>query len=52
VQVCNSSTRETETGGSQVQGQPELHSEFKDSLDYTVKSCPKNLGKKERERKE
>jgi hypothetical protein len=31
---CNLSTQEAEAGGSGVQGQPQLHSEFEDGLEY------------------
>jgi hypothetical protein len=34
AQVCNPRNWEAEAGGSQVQGQPELHSEFQAKLDY------------------
>lgn len=32
--TCNLSTGKPEAGGSQVQSQPELHSEFEASLDF------------------
>lgn len=32
--VYSPSTQETEAGGSEVQGKPELHSKFKTSLGY------------------
>lgn len=34
VHACNSNTQEVEGGGSEVQGHPQLHSEFKASLGY------------------
>jgi hypothetical protein len=36
VHACNSTTWESESGGSQVQVQSELHSKFKASLGYIV----------------
>jgi hypothetical protein len=35
------SSQEVEVGGSKVQGQPGLHSEFQGSLGYIVRSCLK-----------
>ena len=35
AQSCNPNTREVEAGGSEVQGQPQLHTESDASLDYT-----------------
>lgn len=35
--ACSPGTQEAEGGGSQVGGQPELCSEFKTSLNYTVR---------------
>jgi hypothetical protein len=37
VHTCNPSTKETKVGRSQVQGQPELHSEFKYMLGYRAR---------------
>jgi hypothetical protein len=37
--ACNSDTQVAESGGLQVQGQPVFHSEFEDSLCYTVRPC-------------
>jgi hypothetical protein len=37
VHPCNTSIWEDKTGGSQFQGQFELNSEFKVSLDYTTR---------------
>jgi hypothetical protein len=34
---CNLRTWEAEAGGSQIQGQPELHSRFQATGDYKVK---------------
>lgn len=34
VYTCNLNTREVETGGSELQGHPWLHREFKTSLGY------------------
>ena len=38
VHTCNPSIREVDTGGSEVQGHSQLHSEFKVSLGY-MKPC-------------
>lgn len=40
--TCNSSTQEAETKGSGVQGQPQLHREFGDSLGYVKPYLNKN----------
>jgi hypothetical protein len=42
VYICNTSTQEAETGGSQVQGQPGLHYEFQGKLCYIGKLCLNN----------
>jgi hypothetical protein len=39
VYPFNTSTQETEAGGSWVQGQPGLQSKFQDSQGYTEKPC-------------
>jgi hypothetical protein len=41
VHACNPNTLEFEARGSQVQGQPEIHSEFQVSLSYIVRPCLK-----------
>ena len=47
VHACNSSTQKAETGGSLgVQGQPELQSEFKTSLNCTARFCLKQQKEK------
>jgi hypothetical protein len=38
-------TQEAKAGGSQVQGQPELHSKFQASLCWVTRSCLKNQNK-------
>lgn len=43
VQACNSSTVETEAEESQVQSQTEVFSELEVSLNYTLRSCSKNI---------
>jgi hypothetical protein len=43
VHNYNPSTADTEAGGLQVRGQPDLHSEFQASQGYTVRSCLKKL---------
>jgi hypothetical protein len=44
--ACNPSTQEAEAEGSQIQGQPILHSEFQVSLGYRVRHCLKINQKK------
>jgi hypothetical protein len=39
--LCNSSSWETKAGGSRVQNQPGLYSEFETSLGYVTKPCLK-----------
>jgi hypothetical protein len=45
IQACNPSIQQAEAGGSQVQGQPGVHSQFKASLGYTVRSVSKTKTK-------
>lgn len=40
VQACNSST---EVGGTEVQGHPQLHHEFKASLDHMISYLKKKI---------
>jgi hypothetical protein len=46
VHTCNPSTWKSEAGGSWIQVQPGLHSEFKGSLDSIVRSCVKKNKKR------
>lgn len=43
IQICNPSTAEVEAGGSNAQGFPQLHIEFKAILGY-LRPCCKNRG--------
>jgi hypothetical protein len=44
--ICFSSTHEVTAGQSEVQGHPQLHSEFKASLGY-MSTCFKKAGEKD-----
>lgn len=45
--ACNSSTTwKMQPGGTHVQNQPGIHSEFKASLKYIVRSCLKEKNRK------
>jgi hypothetical protein len=48
VEVCNPSTWEAESGGSRVPGRPELHTQFKASLEKDLVSKQKEKKKKKR----
>jgi hypothetical protein len=41
VQACNPRSLDNEAGGSQVQDQPGIYSEFETSLGYIAKCCLK-----------
>lgn len=43
VRAHNSSNQEASTGGSQIWGQPGLHSELQDHPDQLMRSCLKTM---------